>query len=243
MESTFRIGRIFGIDIRAKSGALILLLIVMYLAINALYPEMLPGLSRNMYIFLGLLTTVLLYISLLTHELAHAIVARKNGIEIVGVVLMFVGAAAIIKEELKTPQAEFKMATAGPLASIFMAFVFMAIAIFIPDTLLLPKEMFVYLTVINLVLAAFNLLPGFPLDGGRILRSIFWLYTDNIDKSTRMAVRVSLFIALGLGIFGLIIAFNGNFFSGLWFVFLSNMLFGMSKQTSEMLEIKEQTKK
>lgn len=181
-----------------------------------------PGLSSIEYWIIGLIATILLFGSVLFHELCHSIVARKYGLVIARITLFFFGGVSEMTEEPQDPRVELKMATAGPASSIFLGAAF-GLAAYGSSILHLPPEIRAPLDYgfwINIFLAGFNLLPGFPMDGGRILRSAVWLRKHDIVKATRIATNIGIGISYLMIGGGLVLALMGLWANGLWLVFV-----------------------
>ena len=185
--TSWRVGRIAGIEIRIDSSwAVIALLITysMYLRASVLYPE----LSGSGAVALGILATVLFFGSVLVHELAHALVSQARGIRVQDITLFLFGGATRARVDSRGPGDEFLIALVGPLTSGLLAGLFAIVAGLGRDVLSRPLAgTFGYLAWTNLLLAVFNLAPGFPLDGGRLLRSAIWKATGSLARATRVA--------------------------------------------------------
>ena len=234
LRASARIARVFGIDIRVHiSVVVIFALIVTSLAAN-LFPIWHPEWGATQSWSAAFAAGVLFFMSLLIHELAHSVVAQRCGIEIASITLFIFGGMAEMRGEPKSPRDEFLIAGAGPLASFVLAFLFGTLAsVFIADpaALLEAEEMnlknvsaagtvCMWLSSINFLLGAFNLLPGFPMDGGRLFRAALWWRTGNLVKATQMAASVGagfgwLFIGLGA-----VQIFSGNTVNGFWLVLI-----------------------
>lgn len=227
MSQSLRLGKIWGIPIGLNySWFLILGLVTVSLAVGYL-PQAYGGLDAINYWAIGLLTGVLLFISVLFHELGHAYFALRNGIKVRGITLFIFGGVAEMDEEPRTPAAEFVIAIAGPIASIIAAGFFYLLFFALRELtwIAIAAE---YLARINLLLVAFNLIPGFPLDGGRVLRAAIWRFS-NYKRATNIAAnagRVVAFGFIGLGIFSV---FTGNGINGLWLVFIGWFLNNAAK--------------
>lgn len=214
------LGRIAGIQIRLDwTWLIIFLLITVSLAIGY-YPFIVPGLSTGLYWALGVVSSLLLFGSVLGHELAHSLVARRQGLSVASITLFVFGGVSEIQEEPKTPAAEFSLAVVGPLTSLVLGGLFLG-----AFQLLLPgldpvAAVIQYLAIINLALGAFNLIPGFPLDGGRVLRSILWGATGNLRRATRIATWVGQGFAFLLIFAGIALLFSGAFLTGIWLAFI-----------------------
>ena len=229
-----KLAKVFGIEIRVHVSVLVIFaLIVSSLAVN-LFPQWHPEWSPAVNWSAALSAGLLFFVSLLIHELSHSVVARRCGIEIAAITLFLFGGVAEMKGEPESPKDEFLIAGAGPLASLVLALLFaVAASLTVSDpALLLGDEelqmaklgvattICVWLSTINMMLAIFNLLPGFPMDGGRLFRAALWWRTGDLMRATEMAARVGsgfgwLFIGLGaLQVFG------GNLVNGLWMILI-----------------------
>lgn len=235
---SFRIGKILGIDVEVNyTWFLIFLLVtISYGSLFTHDPYNVPLLPATI---LSIITSLLFFASVLLHELAHSFVAKRNGLDIKRITLFLFGGVAQMTEEPSSPQIEFKMAIAGPSMSFFLAVVFGVLWFFVfrlnlGITYTAPFEM---LSLINLGLAIFNLLPGFPLDGGRIARAALWYFTKNIVKATRIASYAGQTIAFFL-IFVGFIAFISNFgFGGLWLMLIGWFLNNAAQSGYRQMEL------
>ena len=172
-----------------------------------------------MYWILGALTSILFFGSVLVHELAHALVALRNKLPVRAINLFLFGGVAELTQEPRSAGAEFRIAIAGPVASLGLAALFGAVYLLDQHIPLLAAPS-IWLARINLLLAVFNMIPGFPLDGGRILRAVIWWKTGNLRRATQLASISGQVIAFGFIVVGIFISFNGNFFNGLWLIFI-----------------------
>ncbi len=224
MRSSIRLGRIFGIPIGLHySWFLIALLIMMSLAseFRATHAEW----GSDVIWALSGLTAILFFATLLAHEMCHALMARAHGLSTREITLYALGGVAQIEKEPEDAKTEFLVGIVGPLSSAVIGVASLGIAWamgwHIGSTPATPwRAMFVWLGYINLTLAAFNMLPGYPLDGGRILRSILWLSSRDQVRATQRAAMVSKVIALLLIAFGIFQFFGGAGFGGLWLAFI-----------------------
>lgn len=237
----FHLGKILGISVDIDWSWLLIFALVVYTLAVGYFPFFYPGFTPTTNWTLGVVAAILLFASVLAHELSHSVVARRNGIEIKGITLFLFGGAAQTRSEPKTAWVEFKMAIAGPLSSLVIAGLFWllncgGIAAGWPLPVIAT---FGYLALINVVLAVFNMVPGFPLDGGRVLRSIIWGVTDNLRKATRWASYVGQGFGYFLIAFGFLNVFSGNFIGGLWLVFIGWFLVGAAKQSYEQLLLQQ----
>jgi len=224
MRSSIRLGKLFGIEIGLHySWFLIALLITMSLGsqFQASHPEW----GSTIIWALSALTAILFFVTLLAHEMSHAMVARARGLKTTAITLFALGGVAQIEKEPEDAKTEFLVGIVGPFSSAVIGLVSLAIAWGLgwrmgvePATPV--RAMFVWLGYINLSLAAFNMIPGYPLDGGRILRSILWLTSRDALRATQRAAAVGKVIALLFIAFGIFRFFGGAGFGGLWIAFI-----------------------
>jgi Zn-dependent protease/predicted transcriptional regulator len=224
MRSSIRLGKLFGIEIGLHySWFLIALLITM--SLGSQFQQSHPEWGATVIWALSALTAILFFVTLLAHELSHALVARARGLTTKAITLFALGGVAQIEKEPEDAKTEFLVGGVGPLSSAVMGVVSLLIAWGMgwrmgatPAT---PwSAMFVWLGYINLSVAVFNLVPGYPLDGGRILRSILWMASGDVQRATLRAAAVSKVIALLLIAFGIFRFFGGAGFGGLWLAFI-----------------------
>lgn len=219
---------ILGIQVKIDFSWFFLALLVTWSLAQGFFPVNYEGLPKATYWWMGVAGMIGLFFSLIFHEFSHSLVARQFGLPIRGITLFIFGGVAEMEEEPKSPQAEFYMAIAGPIASFVLAAGFYFIAV-IADVFALPLPIlgvFLYLALINVLLAVFNLIPGFPLDGGRVLRSILWQKTGDIRQATRTASRVGEGFGFFLIMFGVFSVLTGNFVGGMWFSLIGLFLRG-----------------
>ena len=237
MPGSLRLGKLFGIDVYAHlSWFLVFVLLTWSLAVGWL-PRSFEGWSTATYWITAGVSTFLLFVCVMFHELAHALVARAYHLSVKGITLFIFGGVAEIGEEMKRPGVEFQVAIAGPLASFALAGVAFMLALPFRDSTAPTEAVLDYLAITNLFLGLFNLVPGFPLDGGRVLRSIVWKVTGNLQKATRIASFVGqgcgyLFIVIGIATF-----FFGDFFDGLWIVFIGWFLLSAAQSANMQMKI------
>jgi Zn-dependent protease len=230
--STLKLGRVLGIEIRIHLSVLVIFMLIVSGLAATLFPSWHPDWSALQSWSAATVAALLFFVSLLIHELSHSVVARRCGIEISSITLFLFGGMAEMRGEPETPKDEFLVAGAGPLASFALAFIFGVLAsFFIPDTATLSEEMdftqlsatatiFTWLSTINLLLATFNLLPGFPMDGGRLFRAALWWRTGDLVRATQVAARVGGGFGWAFMALGALQVFGGNTINGLWFVLI-----------------------
>src|SRR5687768_7316648 len=239
------VGRVFGIPIRLHWSWLLLFLLISWSlagyfglslgglggrrlgrgalppvpTVPTMPPPVIPGLGRlGGLLVRGVLTAVLFCVSLLAHELAHWLMARRHGIRVRGITLFFFGGVAEITSLPKTPAAEFLVAIVGPLMSLALAGGFWLLSV-VPE---LPRSVAVpsgWLASTNLALAAFNMLPGFPLDGGRVFRSLVWRLSGSPRRATQVAAGTGQLVGYSFMAWGVFSVFSGGVANGLWQLF------------------------
>jgi len=234
-RSGIKIGRVFGIPIYLHLSWILIFGLITYSLVDefgARYPQ---WSSRQLW-SLGVLTSLLFFGSVLFHELSHSVVARHYRIPVASITLFFFGGIASITRDPERPGQEFLMAAAGPASSYVLAGAFWLLALATPADSM-PNVLANWLAGTNALLATFNLLPGFPLDGGRVFRSIVWGITKNYSRSTRIASRVGQAIAYAMMAFGLYMAFAlHSSVNGVWFVFLGWFLLTAARQSYQQVE-------
>ncbi len=237
-----RAGSIAGFEITLDYSWFIIFFLIFGTFAGAILPAHAPDLEYSTYLLLGFIGTTLFFASLLGHELAHSFVARWKGVEVEGITLFIFGGMARTRSEAVTPGDEFQIAGVGPVASFAFAAIFYAIAVvgraqgLAPGVLVLAE----YLAFLNFLLAAFNLLPGFPLDGGRVLRAAVWKASGSIRHATKVATtagRVLGYSIIGLGIFAILA--GGALVGGLWFVFIGWFLSHAAGASYQQLLLRE----
>jgi Zn-dependent protease/predicted transcriptional regulator len=237
--TSWRVGRIAGIEVRVDSSwAVIALLITysMYLRTQALYPE----LSGGGAVALGILATVLFFGSVLVHELAHALVAQARGIRVQDITLFLFGGATRARVESRGPGDEFLIALVGPLTSGLLAALFGIIVGLGGDSLSRPLAGTLgYLAWTNLLLAAFNLVPGFPLDGGRLLRSAIWRVTGSLARATQIASVAGQGAGWLLVAAGVAWLLAGDLAGGIWFAFIGWFLVQAARSSYQELQLQQ----
>ncbi len=213
------LGKILGIPVGLDyTWFLIFILLTWSLAVNY-FPLEFKQWPVAEYWIIGALTSIMLFVSVLLHELGHSILALNYKIKVKQITLFLFGGVAEIAGEPPKAVAEFWIAIAGPIVSFLLAGIFYLLEIVFKDVNFL-FALFEYLAFINFVLAIFNLIPGFPLDGGRVLRAIIWGVSHNLHKATYIAVIVGRFFGFMFIFFGVMQIFGGNMGSGLWIAFI-----------------------
>ena len=214
------IGKAFGISLRLNYSWFVVFALVTWALAANYFPVEHPNWSLTTSIAAGVITSVLFFGSVLAHELMHSVVAKAAGIPVESITLFIFGGVSQIKEEPKRPQVELRMALAGPLTSLVLGGVFLAIHLWLRSAGEFVGAIAFWLGWINIFLAGFNLIPGFPLDGGRVLRSLIWLRGGDLRKATRTASNVGRGVGYLFIFGGLWFIFQGNWLNGLWLAFI-----------------------
>jgi Zn-dependent protease len=219
MTASWQIATIRGIPIRLHWSLLLVFALLTVTLATAYLPGTEPDLGTGAAWGLAILSSVLFFVSLLLHELGHSVVAMRAGLPVDNITLFIFGGVASIRDEAKSAETELRIAAAGPLVSLALAAVFGIVWLLVRGSDALAAAAF-WLAVINLVLALFNLLPGFPLDGGRVLRAIVWQVTGSQQRATQVALISGQIVAFGLMGVGALLALSGNFANGAWLIFI-----------------------
>ncbi|HEY0704042.1 MAG TPA: site-2 protease family protein [Candidatus Acidoferrales bacterium] len=227
--SGFRLGRVFGIPIYVHPSWLIIFLLITT-TLGRQFATDHPTWSPPQNWALGIITSILFFASVIFHELSHSVVAKLYKISVESITLFIFGGLARIVRDPSSAVQEFNIAIAGPLSSMFLAGCFWLVARAVPNHPLIFAAC-TWLWEINLMLALFNLVPGFPLDGGRILRGIAWGITGNFDKATKIASGAGRFFAYLLIFAGIWQAFNGNWVGGVWTAFIGWFLLSAARDS------------
>jgi Zn-dependent protease/predicted transcriptional regulator len=219
MPGSLRIANIAGIDIYIHVSWIVILVFLTFSLASGWFPSTYPGYSVTTYFLLGLVSAVLLFVSVLLHELAHSFVARARGLPVKNITLFIFGGVSNIEQEPRTPGTEFSMAFVGPLVSLLIGALSYGAFVLVRGHHWLIEPILSYLAIANVILGIFNLLPGFPLDGGRVLRSIIWKATGNMQMATTITTFVGQAFAYLFILYGIWQFFIGNAFGGLFIIF------------------------
>jgi Zn-dependent protease/predicted transcriptional regulator len=235
--SGLRIGRILGIPIYLHASWVLVFGALSYLLTGQFAHEH-PRWTSTQGWAVGITTSLLFFASVLFHELSHSVVAQHYKIRVVSITLFIFGGVARIGREASSALQEFNIAIAGPLASFFLFGLFYGITVVFPSSeiIVAPAS---YLAWANLVLGAFNLAPGFPLDGGRIFRAIVWGVTKDFSRATRVAGASGKILAYGLMLFGAWRATHGEWASGAWIAFIGYYLLSAAQESVAQIAIRE----
>ncbi|MFG2065011.1 site-2 protease family protein [Micromonospora sp. NPDC048871] len=228
MRASFGLGRIAGVPVGVNWSVLFIFALIWWGLSANLFPVSYPGRSALAYVFAGLAAAVVFFLGLLAHEVSHAVVAKRNGLDVQGITLWLFGGVAELRGEARTPGAELRIAGVGPLVSLIIGAFFGVIAMVLGVAgvhgLLLGAM--AWLAGINLLLALFNILPAAPLDGGRLLRAAVWKATGDRTRASVVAARAGWVLGvllIGLGLFRFL---TGAGFGGLWLALIGWFLIG-----------------
>lgn len=260
MRSGFKVGRIFGINIHIDWSWIFIFLLVTWNLAGAVFPSLHPDWSPGLNIALGVAASLLFFLSILLHELAHSLVAKARGLPVRRITLFIFGGVSNIEREPPSAMTEFLIAIVGPITSLLLGVGFIWLGARsidgVQQSLQNPMQllrsldplstMLLWLGPINILIGFFNLIPGFPLDGGRVLRSILWAATNSLRRATRWATIVGqavgwIMILAGIAmIFGISIPFLGTgFLSGIWLAFIGWFLINAASQSYQRVVIED----
>ena len=243
MRSNINLGKIHGIEIGLHYSWFIIAALIAF-SLGGHFRQVNPNWGTAQIWVAAVVTAALFFVTLLLHELAHSLVAQSRGMKVTGITLFALGGVSQIQDDATDAKTEFLVAIAGPVASLIIGFGCLAIALGLgwhratePTTAV--TGVLVWLGYINIALALFNMIPGFPLDGGRVLRSIVWAITKNAGRSTRIAARVGQVVALLFILDGIWQFFHGAGFNGLWIAFIGWFLMDAAKASYAEVEATE----
>jgi Zn-dependent protease/predicted transcriptional regulator len=243
MKAQIKLGRIFGVEIGLHYSWLLIALLITF-SLAGTFQQNNPGWSDGLRWGLAIVTAILFFASIVVHELSHALVAKLRGLPVRSITLFALGGVAQIEKEAADAKTEFWMGIIGPITSFVLGVVCLAITIALgwtpPDFPHRPlPAMLMWLGLINIGLAAFNMIPGFPLDGGRVLRGIIWWITGNAKRATTIAARVGQVIAFAMIVYGVFQFFRGTGINGLWMAFIGWFLLSASRESYAHMVISE----
>jgi Zn-dependent protease/CBS domain-containing protein len=241
MKAQVKLGRIAGISMGLHYSWFIIALLIVLSLVQHFY-AVAPQWSKAMGWMAAVITSLLFFAALLLHELAHSLLAKARGLRVRAITLFALGGVSQIESEASDAKSEFWIAIAGPITSVVIGLVALGTAWLTgwqprsePATPVI--SVLVWLGYINLMLAAFNMIPGYPLDGGRVLRAVIWWITSNADRSTKVAAEVGQFVAFMFILWGLIQFFSGVSFSGLWMAFIGWFLLDAARSSYVQVEL------
>lgn len=232
--------RLFGFEVRLDLTWLVLAVLVTWSLASGLFPAITPGLDSRTYFWMGVIGTLGLLFSIVFHELSHSLVARRYGLPIGGITLFIFGGVAEMTQEPPNAKTEFLMAVAGPISSFVLALLFYELYLFTASDVATPLNgIAYYLGLLNVILAVFNLVPAFPLDGGRMLRAALWGWKGDYRWATRIAARMGSGFGLVLIMLGVFAFLTGNIITGMWWFLIGLFLRGAAGMSYQQLMIRE----
>lgn len=243
MRAQIKLGRIFGVEIGLHYSWLIIALLIT-LSLTGHFRTHNPEWGVRLSWGLAIITALLFFAAIVAHELSHAVVAKSRGLPVRSITLFALGGVAQIEKEPEDAKTEFWMGIIGPITSLVIGIICLALAYALGWT---PPEfparplpaMLMWLGYINIMLGVFNMIPGFPLDGGRVLRAIVWWITGDAKRSTGIAARIGQVVAFGFIVLGILRFFGGAGFGGLWIAFIGWFLLSASRESYAQVAIAE----
>jgi Zn-dependent protease len=237
---SFSLVKLFGFQVKMDLSWLILGALITWTLAQGVFPSYYEDFNQMTYWLMGMGGAIGLLISIVFHELWHSLVARRFGLPMKGITLFIFGGVAEMTEEPPSPKAEFFMAVAGPISSVILAGFLFGIGFILEGRNLTAPILGVinYLAFINLILAGFNLLPAFPLDGGRVLRSVLWGLKEDIKWATQISSKIGVGFGVALMFFGVFSFILGNVIGGVWMFVIGMFLRGASQMSYQQLVIR-----
>jgi len=241
MRAQIKLGRIAGIEIGLHYSWFIIAFLI-GLSLIAQFHATMPQWSQTVTWSAAIVTSILFFVALLLHELAHSLVAKAKGLRVRSITLFALGGVSQIESEAPDAKTEFLIAIVGPLSSFVIGLICLGLARWAGWTGLVTAHnpvaaVLLWLGYINLLLAAFNMIPGYPLDGGRVLRAAIWFFNRNAVRATQWAARVGQVVAFLFIIYGLYRFFVGENFGGLWLAFIGWFLLDASRSSAAQVEL------
>lgn len=232
---------LFGFQVTLDPSWFLLALLITWTLAAGLFPNDYPDLETPVYWWMGVAGAIGVFFSIIFHEFSHSIVARWFGIKISGITLFVFGGVAQLEKEPPSPSSEFLMAAAGPLSSFLLAVIFSAIEDFaIASNWPTPVVgVLFYLALVNTILAIFNLVPAFPLDGGRMFRAALWAWKKDLRKATKISSQIGRGFGLVLIVLGVLTFIQGNFIGGMWRVLIGMFLRGAASASYDQLLVEQ----
>jgi Zn-dependent protease/predicted transcriptional regulator len=234
MESNIKLGKLFGIEIGVSYSWFIIFALITF-SLWSNYATEHSNWPSSWHIIAGLATSFLFFASLLAHEMSHSLLALAKGLPVHSITLFIFGGVSRIEKEAMNASTEFWVGVIGPISSAVLAGMFYLLALLVNDPYSPVGAMAGWLAVINLALAIFNLIPGFPLDGGRVLRAAVWAITGSLSKATRIAASVGQGFAYVFIMGGILLALRGNLVNGLWLAFIGWFLLDAARSSQQAM--------
>ncbi|MEJ2656774.1 MAG: site-2 protease family protein [Desulfobacterales bacterium] len=239
-KKSIKLFNLLGFEVKIDLSWIILAALITWSLSTGYFPFEYKNLSIPTYWFMGLTGALALFLSIIAHELSHSIVAKKYGIPMKGITLFIFGGVAEMSEEPVSPKAEFVMAIVGPISSLAIALILYVIYRISEGIIPIPVLGVIhYLAWINGILAVFNMLPAFPLDGGRVLRSFLWHWKNNLQTATRITTKIGAGFGIILIILGVFNIFSSNFIGGMWWVLIGMFLYSAATMSYRQLLVQK----
>lgn len=235
MPGSLNLGKIAGISIYINVSWFIILVLLTWSLATGWFPIFYPGWTATTYWVISLVSALLLFVSVLLHELAHSLVARARGLSVKNITLFIFGGVSNIEQEPTSPGVEFQMAVVGPVVSLLIGLLAYLLQLPFGGSKSPIVAILAYLAVTNVLLGIFNLIPGFPLDGGRVLRSIIWKVTGSLQRATRVVTIVGQIIAYLFILWGIWQFFGGNILNGIWIGFIGWFLLSAAQSANSQV--------
>lgn len=238
---SFQLFRLFGISIRLDPSWFIVAILLTWSLAAFFFPTAYPNLATSSYWWMGGIAALGLFGSVVLHEIGHSLVAQRYGIGIRSITLFIFGGVAELDDEPRSPGAEFLVAIAGPLVSVVLALLFFGLTL-LNNTLAGPSSfggVFAYLARLNTIVVIFNMIPAFPLDGGRVLRAGLWKARGSLRKATRTTSRIGAGFGIALVVLGVLSFFVGGFVGGLWLVLIGLFLRSAAQMSYQQLLVRQ----
>jgi Zn-dependent protease len=242
-DGSFRLGKLLGISFRIHYTWFIIFALITFSLSWEYFPRLYPFWNPAEYWAVGIATSLLFFASVVAHELSHSMVAKANGIPVKSITLFILGGVAHITREATRPTTELVMAIAGPLCSLTLGGLFYLISQLTTGLNEQVAALAAWLALVNVILAIFNMVPGFPLDGGRVLRSLLWRIKGDYKQATRIASLAGRGVGYTFILGGIVIVFTtAAFFNGLWFVFIGWFLEQAARTSYQQVVFRETLK-
>jgi len=236
MRKGVKLFKIFGIEVRLHYSWFFIFVILAWSLATSFFPHYFSGFSTQDYWVMSIIASLLLFVSVILHELSHSLVAKTRNIQVKSITLFFFGGVAGIEKEEMKPSSEFLMAIAGPLFSAVLGVIFFFIYRLNGNGMV--EAITFYLYQINFILAIFNIVPAYPLDGGRAFRALLYAHYKDLKKATRIASKGGKFFASFLFVLGIFSLFQGSS-GGLWFILLGGFLYFLAGASYQQVLIKD----
>ncbi len=240
MEASLKLGKIRGIDIGVHYTWIFIFGLLTYSLAVDFFPAFYGNWTTAQYWSIAVIASLLLFASVVAHELGHSLVAISRGIPVKSITLFIFGGVASLSQDTQDARTEFQVAIAGPAVSFIIAAASFGLMYAFRPISQQGEGIFLYLAWANGLLVAFNLIPGFPLDGGRVFRSIVWAISHSMERATRIAGTVGVVIGYGFIILGVFLIFNSLLISGIWFIAIGWFLQNAAQQSMQQFQMQQQ---